>query len=190
VQGPPRSGPPNLNRRIRARRLATMTLYELTSPDGVFDIKVNRGTDGFHVTVGDSHYFLKLKRGAGPNQFIVEVADKPANVTLIEASSQRVDLVLNGRRFSFQRPAAIGQMAPHPPAASPSHGLVTAPMPGRVIGTLVKKGEKVKAGDPLVILESMKMEIAVRSDRDAEVREILADEGSYVKRGQGLVRLV
>jgi biotin carboxyl carrier protein len=36
----------------------------------------------------------------------------------------------------------------------------------------------------------MKMEIAVRSDRDAEVREILADEGSSVKRGQGLLRLV
>jgi len=162
----------------------------LTSPDGEFDIQVDRGTDGFQVTVGDSYYFLKLKRGASPNQFIVEVADKPAGVTLIEASSQRVDLILDGRRLSFQRPAAIGQMAPRTPAASTSHGLVTAPMPGKVIGTLVKKGEKVKAGDPLVILESMKMEIAVRSDRDAEVREILADEGSSVKRGQGLVRLV
>lgn len=42
-------------------------------------------------------------------------------------------------------------------------------MPGKVIGALIKRGEKVKAGDPLVIPESMKMEIAVRSDRDAEV---------------------
>jgi len=62
-------------------------------------------------------------------------------------------------------------------------------MPGKVIGTLVKNGENVKTGDPLVILESMKMEIAVRSDRDAEVQEILVEEGASVKRGQGLVRL-
>jgi biotin carboxyl carrier protein len=68
-------------------------------------------------------------------------------------------------------------------------GLIPAPIPGKVVGSLVKKGERVKSGDPLVILESMKMEIAVRSDREAIVREILVTDGDSVKRGQGLVRL-
>jgi biotin carboxyl carrier protein len=62
-------------------------------------------------------------------------------------------------------------------------------MPGKVIGALVKQGDSVRAGDPLVILESMKMQIAVRSDRDAEVSQILVEDGASVRRGQGLVRL-
>jgi biotin carboxyl carrier protein len=62
-------------------------------------------------------------------------------------------------------------------------------MPGKVIGALVKLGEKVKNGDPLIIIESMKMEIAIRADKDGEVLEILVMEGNPVKRGQGLVRL-
>ena len=61
-------------------------------------------------------------------------------------------------------------------------------MPGRIIGVMTKQGEKVKAGDPLVIVESMKMETVIRSDRDAEVAQILVAEGSAVKRGQALVR--
>ena len=68
-------------------------------------------------------------------------------------------------------------------------GLILSPMPGKVVGSLVKKGDRVELGDPLVILESMKMEIAVRSDRQGVVREILVADGDSVKRGQGLVRL-
>ncbi len=141
------------------------------------------------MKVGEDFYVLKLKRSGG-NRFIVEVAGKPLSVTVLEASRQRVDLILDGERLSFQRPgAALGRGAPAAQPGAPAKDLIVAPMPGKVVGALVKKGERVKAGDPLVILESMKMEIAVRSDRDAEVAEILAADGASVKRGQGLVRL-
>jgi biotin carboxyl carrier protein len=146
--------------------------------------------DGFRVTVGKNAYFLKLKKGAEPNEIIAEVSDKPLSVTLLEADSQRVEISLNGERFSFQRPAsAIGSSQSEAPVSAIQKDFVVAPMPGRVIGTLVKVGEKVRAGDPLVIVESMKMETAVRSDRDGEVAEALVDDGATVKRGQALVRL-
>ncbi len=134
-------------------------------------------------------YLLKLKRGTGQNSFVAEVSDKPASVTVLEASSQRVELILDGERLSFQRPTAAIGPARTSPTASIQKDLVTSPMPGKVISALVKEGEKVKAGDPLIMIESMKMEIAVRADRDAEVGEILVEEGASVKRGQGLVRL-
>lgn len=140
--------------------------------------------------MGKNTYFLKLKRGAGPNELVAEVSDKPLSVTLLEANSQRVEISLNGERFSFQRPAAaIALSHSEEPVAAVQKDVVVAPMPGRVIGTLVKVGEKVRAGDPLVIIESMKMEIAVRSDRDGEVAEAFVSEGATVKRGQALVKL-
>ena len=140
--------------------------------------------------MGGDTFVLKLKRGADQNTYIIDIADKPMTVTLLEASNQRVEMLLDGEHFSFQRPAvAIGAPVQQAPS-SVSKETVSAPMPGKVVGALVKRGEKVKAGDPLVILESMKMEIAVRSDRDGEVAEILVVDGASVKRGQGLVRFV
>jgi biotin carboxyl carrier protein len=137
-------------------------------------------------------YRITLKRRPGSDSLVAEVSDKPVKVVLLEADPQRVEMVLGGERLSFQRPAAalsLPSQPTQPQVASDQRGLVVAPMPGKVIGTLVKEGEKVKAGDPLLILESMKMEVAVRADRDSEVLEILVKEGSSVKRGQGLVKL-
>ena len=145
--------------------------------------------DGYHVSVGDSEYFLRLKLRPDKNSFVVEVSDKPVEVTVIEASGQRVELVLNGEHLSFQLPAPAPAVKQPPPPSPTQKGTVAAPMPGKVIGALVKKGEKVRAGDPLVIIESMKMEMAVRADADSTVEEILVGEGQSVKRGQGLVRL-
>ena len=156
----------------------------------MFVVEAVRYGDGFRVTVGKNTHFLKLKRGVEPNEIVAEVSEKPLTVTLLEANSQRVEISLNGERFSFQRPAAA--MAPshsEAPVTAVQKDVVVAPMPGRVIGALVKVGEKVRAGDPLVIIESMKMEIAVRSDRDGEVAEAFVSEGATVKRGQALVKL-
>jgi len=153
-------------------------------------VEANRDGDGFRVTVGKNTYFLKLKKGAEPNEIVAEVSDKPLSVTLLQANSQRVEISLNGEHFSFQRPAAaVVPSQSEAPVTSVQKGVVVAPMPGRVIGTLVKVGEKVRIGDPLVIIESMKMEIAVRSDRDGEVAEALVSDGATVKRGQALIKL-
>jgi len=142
------------------------------------------------VTIADSEYMLRLKRLPDKNSIVVEVSDKPAELTIVEANSRKVELLLNGERLLFQRPAPdLAQARPHPLAPSTQKGIIAAPMPGKVIDVLVKKGEKVKAGDPLVILESMKMEMAVRADIDSSVEEILVTVGESVKRGQGLVRL-
>ena len=50
-------------------------------------------------------------------------------------------------------------------------------------------GSRVAAGDVLLILESMKMEIPVEAPRDATVRRILVAEGDQVEEGQGVVVL-
>ena len=156
----------------------------------MFVVEAVRAGDGFRVTVGKNTYFLKLKRGVEPNELVAEVSDKPLSVTLLEANSQGVRITLGGEHFSFQRPAAAMPLSHSESAVTAvQKDIVVAPMPGRVIGTLVKSGEKVRAGDPLVIIESMKMEIAVRSDRDGEVAEALVSDGATVKRGQGLVKL-
>lgn len=167
-----------------------MTRYELESDDGPFVVDVQPAGDGYRVVVSGKEYLLKLKRQPGQNTIVVEVGDKPVSVALLEANPQQVQLTINGEQFSYRRAAALATpSAPGRAAVQVQKDVIAAPMPGKVITALVKAGEKVSAGDPLIVLESMKMEVAVRADRDGEVSEVLVEEGVAVKRGQALVRL-
>lgn len=64
--------------------------------------------------------------------------------------------------------------------------LVQAPMPGRVVRVLVGVGDAVKAGDPLLVLEAMKMENQLRSPVDGVVVELEAEAGKVVATGDKL----
>ncbi|MBT8426364.1 MAG: biotin/lipoyl-binding protein, partial [Silicimonas sp.] len=73
--------------------------------------------------------------------------------------------------------------------ASGPVGSIEAPMPGKVTKVHVAAGDKVTAGQRLVVLEAMKMEHGLRAPRDGVVAEIMAAEGDQVEAGMALVRL-
>jgi acetyl/propionyl-CoA carboxylase alpha subunit len=94
----------------------------------------------------------------------------------------------------------LSSPAPAPPpdvaAASADHGgaageqsSVVAPMPGTVIKLLVGAGDAVRARQPLVVLEAMKMETPLTSPYDATVRAVHVAEGDRVAGGAVLVEL-
>ena len=72
--------------------------------------------------------------------------------------------------------------------ASPG-GRLTAPMPGKLIAFLAKAGEAVKAGQPLAVMEAMKMEHTIAAPRDGTVAELLYGVGDQVAEGAELLRL-
>jgi acetyl/propionyl-CoA carboxylase alpha subunit len=85
---------------------------------------------------------------------------------------------------------AVGEEdAAAPAAAAGAGGSPAAPMPGAVLRVEVRAGDAVAAGDVLVVLEAMKMELAVSAPADAVVRSVLVTVGELVSRGQALVEL-
>ncbi|NOG48992.1 MAG: acetyl-CoA carboxylase biotin carboxyl carrier protein subunit [Chloroflexi bacterium] len=62
-------------------------------------------------------------------------------------------------------------------------------MPGQVVDVLVKAGQTVTAGQPLIVLEAMKMEIRIGAPTDGIVREVLVKKGDVVDRDQQPSRL-
>ncbi len=91
-------------------------------------------------------------------------------------------------------PAAAPKAAPAAPkAAAPATGAgavkVTASVPGKVLKVIASAGQAVKAGDSIVILESMKMEIPVVAPQDGTVASIDTTEGASVENGDTLATM-
>ncbi|MDB9947799.1 biotin/lipoyl-binding protein [Gammaproteobacteria bacterium] len=70
----------------------------------------------------------------------------------------------------------------------PEGGLV-APMPGKVIEVKVKKGDKVKAGDTLIIIEAMKMEHSIKATENGKITKLMVSLNQQVDNGATLLVL-
>lgn len=85
---------------------------------------------------------------------------------------------------------AAPKAAPKPQASSGAGAVkVTASVPGKVFKVEVKAGQAVKAGDTIVILESMKMEIPVVAPQDGTVASIEVAVGDSVENGDTLASM-
>jgi biotin carboxyl carrier protein len=59
-------------------------------------------------------------------------------------------------------------------------GVLRAPLPGKVVSIKCKVGGNVKAGETVLVLESMKMENAIMAPKSGRVKEVAVDEGATV----------
>ena len=75
----------------------------------------------------------------------------------------------------------------HAGEAEADGGRLTAPMPGKVVAVLVEKGQEVKKGEPLVIMEAMKMEHTIAAPGDGMVEDVLYAVGDQVADGAPLL---
>lgn len=81
-----------------------------------------------------------------------------------------------------------------PPSTGRSRGRsasneLSAPMPATVISVMVEAGATVVRGDTLILLEAMKMELAIRAPRDGAVKAIHCQPGELVQPGVQLIAL-
>jgi acetyl/propionyl-CoA carboxylase alpha subunit len=114
----------------------------------------------------------------------------------LSPASPRVPSAAWGEPFRLNLPAPATLAPPDVDALAADHrgpsgeqSMVTAPMPGTVIRLLVREGDSVRARQPLVVLEAMKMETPLTSPYDAVVRAVHVAEGDRVAGGAVLVEL-
>jgi 3-methylcrotonyl-CoA carboxylase alpha subunit len=74
-------------------------------------------------------------------------------------------------------------------AAASGDTSLEAPMPGTVVQLRVQSGSTVSAGETLVVLESMKMEISIAAPRDGSIAAVFVAAGDQVERGATLIEL-
>ncbi|MBQ1892943.1 MAG: biotin/lipoyl-binding protein [Clostridia bacterium] len=87
------------------------------------------------------------------------------------------------------KPAAIpAPAAPQPVHAAPGAAeIISAPMPGTIVGVNVKVGDSFKRGQVLLVLEAMKMENEILAPRDGRVVNLNTQKGASVNSGDVLI---
>ena len=87
----------------------------------------------------------------------------------------------------FELDLALDRPAPTP--AFETDRPLTAPMPATVLRVLVEPGQAVRQGDPLIVLEAMKMEVTLRAPRDGQIETLACARGDLVQPEIPLVTL-
>ncbi len=102
---------------------------------------------------------------------------------------RRFQVWLNGRSYSFEMHETGARRAGQGVESGSVRGDVTAPMPGTILKVNVAAGQHFEAHAPLVIMESMKMEMTLTAPHDGRVKDVLCKVGQLVEMGAVLVRL-
>jgi|SRR5208337_1279906 len=123
-------------------------------------------------------------------KFIIKVNQKEYEV--------EVDEVKNGRNLNASATngsnghGVHGKIVPvnlSEPASVNGSAKVNAPMPGSILKVNVNKGDSVSKGQPLLILEAMKMENEIKSPVDGKIVNIMVGKGQSVNLGQILLEI-
>jgi 3-methylcrotonyl-CoA carboxylase alpha subunit len=116
------------------------------------------------------------------NDFSIKLGEQAAHGT-VRRDGDMFHVFTNGAHY----PLAYNDPMAHAGESEAEGGRLTAPMPGKVVAVLAAKGQEVKKGDALVIMEAMKMEHTIAAPHDGVVDEILYSVGDQVADGAPLL---
>lgn len=152
--------------------------FEITSNDDglVIDgeplkwdvVKINEGY--FHILHQNKSYRAELvKTDAATKTFVYKINGRHYTVEL----KDKFDLLLEKMGMANAGTSKINN--------------IKAPMPGLIIDLKIKAGDIVKQGDPLLILEAMKMENILKAPGEGTVKTVKVKKGDSVEKGQVMI---
>ncbi len=153
----------------RRVRLGTVSRDVVPLGDGGFEID---GTRWMATADGPGAWRLRADGKAGGRAFVAGPSESPW-------------IFFNGHVFHLEVTAAEAPARPSRDAA----GELSAPMPATVRAVLVAVGDHVTVGQPLVILEAMKMELPLRAPVEGTVQSVRCVPGDLVQPGTALVEV-
>jgi 3-methylcrotonyl-CoA carboxylase alpha subunit len=163
------------------RRTLTLVPADLAAHEAQYPVEVLDDGARLEVRVG-SQLYAAARDSHGSMRITPDPATAGTVAWTVAAGDVRW-VFLDGKVFELTeaRPAAR--------ARGGHHGSLTAPMPATVRRVLVGVGDAVKRGEPLVILEAMKMELPVRANGPGTVTAVHCREGELVQPGLALIEI-
>ncbi len=144
------------------------------------EVVLQHDGQGFVLTIGDDTFHASASLHG--SRLAANLGGKQLQATLVRHGLQRV-LFADGERI------AVDYLDPYAYEEAGVHGEthLKAPMPGRVVALLAENGQTVAKGEPLLILEAMKMEHTIAAPADGKVLAFYFAAGEQVNDGDELV---
>jgi biotin carboxyl carrier protein len=162
--------------------------YRYQSGETVYEVLLEGRGGGYRVTINGERYEVEVL-DTQPGVFTLRVGgDDTVRPRVVHwgAEGETKWLSSGGCSYRLERPKERRRGGA---ASASAENALRAPMPAQVRAVQVSEGEEVAAGQTILLLEAMKMEIKLVSPRPARVSRLLAKQGQTVEREQILVEL-
>jgi biotin carboxyl carrier protein len=143
------------------------------------------------IRIGKREYEVKLKADEKYGTYILW-KNRKYPVEIIRSSQNKYEILFNDISYTFTVETPFSLQRKKVLSSKGSRiekEIVKAPMPGKIIDVLVREGAKVTKGEPLVILEAMKMQNEIMSPANGTVVKVMAKPNTNVMKDDLLVEI-
>ncbi|MEM4312318.1 MAG: acetyl-CoA carboxylase biotin carboxyl carrier protein subunit [Nitrososphaerales archaeon] len=160
--------------------------YEYVGDEGRYSLTYEKVGDEYLFYINKKQKRVKVLQVSDNGTLILSLNGKVYNAQMLENTLTQVKVKIADKviilkkgdyeKFALKRSYKLGD-----------ERFLASKLTGKVVKVLVEKGQRVKEGDSLVILEAMKMHVIIKSDREGVLKAIKVSEGGRVSTGDPLV---
>lgn len=124
-------------------------------------------------------------------EFILDNSYRTAKI--LEFGSAHIKLLMNGEQIILKKHSKLTEILEKSivlGGSSSGENKLLSQIPGRVVSIMVKAGDQIKKGDSVIVLESMKMQVAVKAHKDGQIRDTKVKIGDTVSRNDVVAVIV
>lgn len=163
----------------------------------------------FEATIGEDSHQIELSPKEGSytfgdgeatsyhfeevnGRFMLRVGTKLYRIDNVAYEGSAIEFTMNGIRHSVdvkdEQELLLDRLGFKTGAAA-GEGIINAPMPGKILDILVSEGDEVEKGQPLVILEAMKMENELKAPVSGTIISVSAETGKSLEKNSPILEI-
>jgi 3-methylcrotonyl-CoA carboxylase alpha subunit len=149
----------------------------------VYNVTIERRDNYYYVIYDNTEYKVEAQE-IKPGQLKIKVGEKLIKSIITEGNKEKFVFV-DGKVFKVKPIELTGRKK----RKKKEEGDLSSPISGKVVSVKVKKGDSVKKGVVLMIIEAMKMEYLIRAPYNGIVKDVYFKQNDQVEIGQNTVEI-